>query len=151
VEAEFLSPSEVVQRYPLLEGRGVVGGIWTPNDGQTNPIDTTMAYAKGARQRGVKVVEQAEVTDVLVSDGRATGVRVRHDGAEGEIHANTVVLAAGMWSAELGRKLRDAAPRGNPYGPAARCGVLHRARRAFLPHPLHRRPAGRRSQPVERP
>ena len=105
VEAEFLSPSEVVQRYPLLEGRGVVGGIWTPNDGQTNPIDTTMAYAKGARQRGVKVVEQAEVTDVLVSDGRATGVRVRHDGAEGEIHANTVVLAAGMWSAELGRKL----------------------------------------------
>jgi 4-methylaminobutanoate oxidase (formaldehyde-forming) len=105
VEAEFLSPSEVVQRYPLLEGRGVVGGIWTPNDGQTNPIDTTMAYAKGARQRGVKIVEQAEVTDVLVSDGRATGVRVRHDGAEGEIHAGTVVLAAGMWSAELGRKL----------------------------------------------
>lgn len=105
VEAEFLTPSEVVQKYPLLAGRGVVGGIWTPNDGQTNPIDTTMAYAKGARQRGVKLVEQAEVTDVLVSDGRATGVRVRHDGAEGEIHANTVVLAAGMWSAELGRKL----------------------------------------------
>jgi 4-methylaminobutanoate oxidase (formaldehyde-forming) len=105
VEAEFLTPSEVVQRYPLLAGRGVVGGIWTPNDGQTNPIDTTMAYAKGARQRGVKIVEQAEVTDVLVTSGRATGVRVRHDGAEGEISAGTVVLAAGMWSAELGRKL----------------------------------------------
>jgi 4-methylaminobutanoate oxidase (formaldehyde-forming) len=53
----------------------------------------------------VKIVEQAEVTDVLVTSGRATGVRVRHDGAEGEISAGTVVLAAGMWSAELGRKL----------------------------------------------
>jgi glycine cleavage system aminomethyltransferase T/glycine/D-amino acid oxidase-like deaminating enzyme len=105
VEAEFLTPSEVIAKYPLLEGRGVVGGIWTPNDGQTNPIDTTMAYAKGARQQGVKIVEQACVTDVVVEDGRAVGVRVMHDGVEGEVRSDTVVLAAGMWSAELGRKL----------------------------------------------
>ena len=105
VEAEFLTPSEVIAKYPLLEGRGVVGGIWTPNDGQTNPIDTTMAYAKGARQHGVKIVEQALVTDVVVENGRAVGVRVLQDGVEGEIRAGTVVLAAGMWSAELGRKL----------------------------------------------
>ena len=105
VEAEFLTPSEVIAKYPLLEGRGVVGGIWTPNDGQTNPIDTTMAYAKGARQHGVKIVEQALVTDVVVENGRTVGVRVLQDGVEGEVRAGTVVLAAGMWSAELGRKL----------------------------------------------
>ncbi|MFO1330187.1 MAG: FAD-dependent oxidoreductase [Rubrivivax sp.] len=105
VRAEFLSPREVLDRYPLLDGRGVVGGIWTPDDGQTNPIDTTMAYAKGARQRGVRIVEQAEVTAILTEGGRVSGVRVRHDGVEGEIRAGTVVLAAGMWSAEIGRTI----------------------------------------------
>ena len=105
VEAEFMSPADVLARYPLLDGAGVVGGLWTPNDGQTNPIDTTMAYAKGARQRGVKIVENARVDDVLVENGRAVGVRLQHDGAQGEIRAGTVVLATGMWSAELARKL----------------------------------------------
>ncbi|MBL8344872.1 MAG: FAD-dependent oxidoreductase [Rubrivivax sp.] len=105
VRAEFLSAREVVERYPLLDGRGVVGGIWTPEDGQTNPIDTTMAYAKGARQRGVRIVEQAEVSAILTEGHRVRGVRVRHDGTEGEIQAGTVVLAAGMWSAEIGRTI----------------------------------------------
>ena len=105
VEVDFLSPREVLERYPLLDGKDVLGGLWTPNDGQTNPVDTTMAYAKGARQGGARIVEQAEVTDVRVENGRAVGVRVLHDGAEGEIRAGTVVLATGMWSAELARKL----------------------------------------------
>jgi heterotetrameric sarcosine oxidase gamma subunit len=105
VQAEFLGPTEVLDLYPLLDGKGVVGGIWTPNDGQTNPIDTTMAYAKGARQRGVKIFENTAVVDIVVENGRAVGVRVVHEGVDGEIRAGTVVLAAGMWSAEIGRKL----------------------------------------------
>lgn len=123
VEALELSPAEVLARYPLLDGRGVVGGLWTPNDGQTNPVDTTLAYAKGARMRGVRIVEQAEVSDIVVEQGRAVGVRVRAAPARGggsaapdsppdspqvddhELRAATVVLATGLWSAEIGRKL----------------------------------------------
>ncbi len=105
VEVEFLTPSDILARYPQLDGRGVVGGMWTPHDGQTNPVDTTMAYAKGARQRGVRIVEQTEVDDVLVEGGRAVGVRWRRGDECDELRAGTVVLAAGMWSAELGRKL----------------------------------------------
>ncbi len=105
VDVEFLSPREVLDRYPLLSDKGVVGGIWTPNDGQTNPIDTTMAYAKGARLRGVRIVEQAEVTDIVLEQGRAVGVKLQHGGASGELRAGTVVLAGGLWSAEIGRKI----------------------------------------------
>lgn len=105
VEVEFLTPSDILSRYPLLSDKGVVGGLWTPNDGQTNPIDTTMAYAKGARQRGARVVENAEVTDIVVESGRAKGVRVSIGGAEHEVRASTVVLAAGMWSPWIARKL----------------------------------------------
>lgn len=105
VQAEFLSPREVIDKYPLLDGKDVVGGIWTPGDGQTNPIDTTMAYAKGARQRGVRIVEDAEVDEIVVENGRAKGVSLVFRGDRSEIRAATVVLAAGMWSAQIGRTI----------------------------------------------
>jgi glycine cleavage system aminomethyltransferase T/glycine/D-amino acid oxidase-like deaminating enzyme len=105
VEVELLTPADVLAKYPLLDGKGIVGGMWTPNDGQTNPIDTTQAYAKGAKQRGAKVFENTEVTDIVVENGRAVGVKLTRDGAQGELRAPTVVLACGMWSAEIGRKL----------------------------------------------
>jgi glycine cleavage system aminomethyltransferase T/glycine/D-amino acid oxidase-like deaminating enzyme len=104
VEVEFLTPSDILSKYPLLSGKDVVGGLWTPNDGQTNPVDTTMAYAKGARQGGAKIFEDSEVTDILVENGRAVGVKLIRDGVEGELRADTVVLAAGMWSAWIARK-----------------------------------------------
>ena len=78
--------------------------MWTPNDGQTNPVDTTMAYAKGARQGGARIFENTEVIDLVVENGRAVGVRARHDGVECELRAPTVVLAAGMWSHWIARK-----------------------------------------------
>lgn len=105
VEAELLTPAEIVARYPLLSDHGVVGGLWTPNDGQTNPVDTTMAYAKGARRGGARIVEQAEVTRILVEGDRAVGVAYRHEGETVELRAPTVVLAAGMWSHWLARPL----------------------------------------------
>jgi glycine cleavage system aminomethyltransferase T/glycine/D-amino acid oxidase-like deaminating enzyme len=99
IEVEVLSPRELGERHPLLNTEDLVGGIWLPKDGQTNPVDTTLAYAKGARQRGVKILEGIEVDAILSDQGRACGVRV----GDHEIRAGTVVLAAGMWSHELAR------------------------------------------------
>ena len=49
LEIDLLSPGEIKERWPLLEVGDVVGGIFLPKDGQTNPIDTTLALAKGAK------------------------------------------------------------------------------------------------------
>jgi glycine cleavage system aminomethyltransferase T/glycine/D-amino acid oxidase-like deaminating enzyme len=97
LEVEVLGPDEIRARYPLLEMDGVVGGVFLPKDGQTNPIDTTRAFAKGARARGARIVEGVEVERILVEGGRAVGVRT----PLGEVRAGTVVLAAGMWSRDL--------------------------------------------------
>jgi glycine cleavage system aminomethyltransferase T/glycine/D-amino acid oxidase-like deaminating enzyme len=104
VEVEFLTPSDILAKYPLLSSKDVVGGLWTPNDGQTNPVDTTMAYAKGAKQGGARIFEDAEVADIVVENGRAVGVKVKKDGVEGAVRAGTVVLAAGMWSGWIARR-----------------------------------------------
>ncbi len=99
IQVEVLSASELGQKHPLLHTDDLVGGIWLPKDGQTNPVDTTLAYAKGARQRGVKILEGVEVDAILTEQGRACGVRI----GDHVIKASTVVLAAGMWSHELAR------------------------------------------------
>ncbi|MFL5335233.1 MAG: FAD-dependent oxidoreductase [Geminicoccaceae bacterium] len=94
---EVIGPAEIKARYPLLEVGDAVGGVFLPKDGQANPIDTTQAFAKGARQRGARIVEGVKVQRILVEQGRAVGVMTD----QGPVAASTVVLAAGMWSREL--------------------------------------------------
>ena len=98
VESELLTPEQVRERWPLIDLAGVHGGLWLPNDGQINPTDLTMALARGARAQGATIREQTQVTRLLHNGGRIVGVET----AEGTVHADTVVLAGGMWSRELG-------------------------------------------------
>ncbi|MBL8707818.1 MAG: FAD-dependent oxidoreductase [Rhodospirillaceae bacterium] len=101
VECIELDRAGVQEKWPLLNTDDVIGGIFYPKDGKCNPADTTMALAKGARMKGVKIFEDTKVEDVLVENGRVTGVRT----PEGIIKAEYVVCAAGMWSREIGQKL----------------------------------------------
>ena len=97
LEVQVISPSEVGERVPLANIDDLVGAVLLPGDGQTNPVDTTMALAKGARSRGVRIVEDMPVHDIIVEGGRATGVRT----AQGDVRADIVVNCAGMWGREL--------------------------------------------------
>jgi glycine cleavage system aminomethyltransferase T/glycine/D-amino acid oxidase-like deaminating enzyme len=99
LEIDRLSTAEIRERWPLLEVGDLVGGIFIRKDGQTNPIDTTQAFARGARMRGARILENTKVTGIRVEKGRAAGV----DTESGHISADTVVICAGMWSRELGR------------------------------------------------
>jgi glycine cleavage system T protein len=98
VEAEEISARKAQQMWPLLNIEDVVGAIFFPRDGQTNPADTAMALAKGARMGGAKIVEDCKVTGIIIKDGRAVGVKT----AEGDVKAEVVVNCAGMWAREVG-------------------------------------------------
>src|SRR4051812_12522270 len=58
---EVLSQREVADLVPLMRTDDIISGFWTPDEGRANPVDVTMSLAKGARQRGVRVFEDAEV------------------------------------------------------------------------------------------
>ncbi|MFT5631082.1 MAG: glycine cleavage system aminomethyltransferase T/glycine [Gammaproteobacteria bacterium] len=100
VEAHYMSTPEIAERWPLMNADGVLGGIHMPSDGSANPIDLTMALAKGARMHGATVREHIKVEEVLVEGGKACGVRTDH----GTITADVVVNCGGMWARELGKQ-----------------------------------------------
>jgi len=101
VEVHVIGPDEIKRRWPLLDHHKTVGGLWMPKDGQTSPVDTTQALAKGARMGGARIVENTRVTRILTDNGRAVGVET----AQGTIKAETVVLCAGIWSRQLAAPL----------------------------------------------
>ncbi|MGA2045459.1 MAG: FAD-dependent oxidoreductase [Roseiarcus sp.] len=98
LEVNVVSAAEIGRYWPLLNVADIVGGVHLPGDGQTNPIDTTMALIKGATMRGAKVFENVTVESILTRNGRAVGVATR----DGAIASEHVVIASGMWSRRLG-------------------------------------------------
>ena len=98
LDVEVISPGEMKERWPLLNVEDVVGGVWLPKDGQTNPIDTTVALAKGARAGGALIFEDTKVTAIHRANGRVTGVTTDR----GDIKAEFVVNCGGMWAREVG-------------------------------------------------
>ncbi len=98
LEVDILTPGEAKALWPLLETRDLVGAAYLPKDGRTNPIDTTQALARGARNQGVRIIEHCRVSAINTSAGRVTGVRCE----AGEIRARVVVNCGGMWAREIG-------------------------------------------------
>ena len=106
LEVQILSPGEAQERWPLLAIGDVVGAVYLPKDGRTNPVDTTQALARGARQRGARIVEGVKVTGITRAGGRATGVTTE----QGEVRADVVVNCAGMWAREVGALADSSVP-----------------------------------------
>jgi len=98
VEVEEISPGEVAKLFPLARVDDVLAGFHIPGDGRVNPVDVTMALAKGARMRGVRILEGVPVTGFSTHRGAVTGVRT----PQGDIEAEFVVNCAGMWARQLG-------------------------------------------------
>ena len=101
VDVHEISPSEVKRLFPLARTDDILAGFYVKEDGRVNPVDVTMALAKGARLAGARIVEGVPVTQVLQQKGRVTGVRT----AFGDIAAEVVVNCTGMWARQLGEQI----------------------------------------------
>ena len=99
VEAYMVSPAEARAKHPLIDLKGVTGGLFIPANGQADPANVAQALAKAARQRGVRIFENTKVTGIRQAGGRVTGV----DTADGAVRAEFVVNCAGLWAREVGR------------------------------------------------
>lgn len=98
VEAVWLEASDLTRHWPLVNPAGVKAGLLIPGDGHINPGFAAVAFGKLAYERGVALREGVRVTGILTREGRAVGVATDH----GDVEADNVVIAAGLWARELG-------------------------------------------------
>ncbi|MGH2938749.1 MAG: GcvT family protein [Solirubrobacterales bacterium] len=96
---ELISAEEARELFPLMSTEGVLGAAWLPTDGYIDPSQLTYALADGARRGGCRIFTDTRVTGIEVKDGRVRGVRTE----KGDIAAEVVVDAGGMFAAEIGR------------------------------------------------
>lgn len=99
IEVQLITPREAGDLYPLLRTDDLHGALWFPGDGKANPADLCMSLAKGARQRGARLVEGVEVTGVLTRGGAVTGVTT----TQGDVRCEVLVNCAGLWARQFGR------------------------------------------------
>jgi D-amino-acid dehydrogenase len=101
IRGRSLSRDEVLSEEPILKSH-VLGGVLFPDEAQIEPVQTTVSIADAFKAQGGKILSGYEVFDFEVSDqGRITCVRT----TQGEFRPELVVLAAGSWSPQLGKKL----------------------------------------------
>jgi len=105
IDIQQVDVDTLAGHWPLMHTNDLIGGVWVPRDGQTSPVDTTMALANAAKHLGAQIFENTEVADIITgragSRASASGVRTT-DGHE--ITADAVVTCAGLWSRHLAAK-----------------------------------------------
>ena len=100
INVEEISAKEIAGLFPLARTDDMLAGFYVAEDGRADPVGVTMALAKGAKMRGVRVVENVAVTRVLTRHGAVAGVST----TAGDVSAEVVVNCAGMWARQLGER-----------------------------------------------
>ncbi|ABL80168.1 MULTISPECIES: FAD-dependent oxidoreductase [unclassified Nocardioides] len=98
IDADLLDVDRTLELHPLLNSDGLYGSLYFPEDGRGSATDTTIALARGATSRGVRIIENVAVAGVMTAGDRVRGVRT----TAGDIEAEYVVNATGMWGREFG-------------------------------------------------
>jgi glycine cleavage system aminomethyltransferase T/glycine/D-amino acid oxidase-like deaminating enzyme len=99
VDVQEISPKEIQDLFPPARVDDLHAGFYVKDDGRVNPVDATMAMAKGARMQGARIIEGVSATGILKKNGAVTGVVTD----KGIIHAEYVVNCAGMWARQFGQ------------------------------------------------
>ena len=96
---EIVDVAQIRKLNPHVTTEGVLAGAWTRNDGHADPSGLTQAMAKGARDRGARIMRHNRVTGVHARPGGDWEVVTE----QGAVIAETVVNAAGCYARQVAR------------------------------------------------
>src|SRR5712672_4488370 len=82
-----------------MDEKEFVGAMYDPIEGHIDPYGVTHAYAKSAQIAGAEIVRHTRVTDLISRADSSWDVITTH----GNVHAEHVVNAGGLWAREVGR------------------------------------------------
>ena len=98
VEAHVIDPDETARLWPLVDRDAILGAYHVPTDGLCKAVRVSEAQARRATEGGATFLERHTVTGIRTDDGRVRAVITDR----GEIPADIVVCAAGIWGPLIG-------------------------------------------------
>ncbi len=101
VNTRLISAGEVPEVAPGYSGEGITLACYEEDAGVADPMATTSCFARRARELGVTIYEETQVTRIVKDGERVTGIET----AQGTFSAPIVVLAANVWSVALATQL----------------------------------------------
>jgi sarcosine dehydrogenase len=99
LDLELISAKEAQDMFPVMTTDGVEAAAFIPSDGYIDPTSVTMALAKGAKNRGAKILLNTNVQKIDSKDKSITSIQTD----KGTITCDKLVIAAGMWSHDVGK------------------------------------------------
>ena len=98
-DCHLMTPDEIKARCPIMDTTGVIGGLWADREGYIDTTGTVQAYAGAARKLGAEVIEHNKVEALRQRPDHSWEVVTE----KGNIHAEHVVNAGGLWAKQVGR------------------------------------------------
>lgn len=96
LDVRMISGEEAREINPYLSEE-VIGASWCPTDGHANPLLTTLAYYRKARELGANFITGEEVVEIKKVNGKARQVVTKNNVYEGD----HIILAAGYDSRKI--------------------------------------------------
>jgi len=94
---DWVDDDEIKEKVPGINPRNLIGGTFSPDDGQVSPLLAIAGFSSEAKRLGTEFRYKETVTDVMVEGDMVKGVRT--DG--GEYHADIVVNTAGAKATDI--------------------------------------------------
>ncbi len=91
LETEFITSNAAEEKWPGMNFSMAKSIVWCPTDGYLQPYDLTMSYCSQSGRRGVQFSVNTAAEQVLMKEGRVTGVVTD----QATIKCETVINAAG--------------------------------------------------------
>jgi sarcosine oxidase subunit beta len=98
VPSQIVDAKQIGELAPEVSLDGIIGGSWCPRDGLVDPNGLLQGYVSNARRLGATLLTSTPATAIDVAGGRVRRVVT----PAGSIETETVVIAAGPWSAAIG-------------------------------------------------
>ncbi|MBU0573031.1 MAG: FAD-binding oxidoreductase [Candidatus Margulisbacteria bacterium] len=97
VDSQYLTPTQIKEKFPFLNIDGVLSGSFFSEDGIADPASLLEYYEKEAKRAGVTFKLETTVEEILKDDNKVTGVKTNKE----TIKSDCVILAAGVDSPPL--------------------------------------------------
>ncbi|HZW04873.1 MAG TPA: FAD-binding oxidoreductase [Anaerolineaceae bacterium] len=96
---DWLDQKQMLAVTPDLNPRGLLGGTYSPDDGNASPLLAIHAFYRHAKEYGAEFRFGEQVEALIVRSGRIAGVRTDR----GTYAADVVINAAGAWGAHVAK------------------------------------------------